>query len=176
MLWCSASQPSQGNCGPTSCMKKSLFSSQRHPRLMWCDKDKHNAAVSLSLIVYCFSLLRISSLAGIRLRSRHLRPIKNKHGVWFDLLDDFQYSCCFFVFFSGGLQEGWRWKGWQFEPSLSAALVFHVSGSRTNKPDVAAPVVLTHSVWGLFFLHLISRTNEADAACFQVLETNSRAY
>lgn len=107
---------------------------------MWCDKDKHNAAVSLSLIVYCFSLLQISSLAGIRLCSRHLRPIKNKHRVWFDLLDDFNTDVFFLWWPVGGMVM----KGLT-EPSLFAALVFHISGGGTNKPEITVSV---HKITG----------------------------
>lgn len=55
------------------------------PRLVWCDEHKHNSAILLSASVYCFSLLQIWSLAGIRLRLRHLRPLWSKHGglLWF---------------------------------------------------------------------------------------------
>lgn len=55
-------------------------------------------------------------------------PSKNKHRGRFDLLDDFQYSCC-----SGGLWEGWWWKGWQLEPSLLRLWSFiFLSGGQMN--------------------------------------------
>lgn len=60
------------------CKKGPLSSSQQPSTLMQCDKDKHNAAASLSLIVYCFPLLQISSLAGISLCCRHLHRIKKR--------------------------------------------------------------------------------------------------
>lgn len=55
------------------------------PRLVWCDEHKHNSAILLSASVYCFSLLQIWSLAGIRLHLWHLRPLWSKHGglLWF---------------------------------------------------------------------------------------------
>lgn len=40
-------------------------------------------------------------------------PSKTNTWAGFDLLDDFQSSCC-----SGGLWEGRWWKGWQSDPSL----------------------------------------------------------
>lgn len=58
-----------------------LSASRHHQDLMWCDKDKHNTAVSLSLIVYCCSVLLISSLAGIGLRSGTCVPSKTNTGA-----------------------------------------------------------------------------------------------
>lgn len=96
-----------------------LSSSRHHQDLMWCDKDKHNTAVSLSLIVYCCSVLLISSLAGIGLRSGTCVPSKTNTG-WFDLLDDFQSSCC-----SEGSWEGRRRGDWWLKPRLLLFLCFN---------------------------------------------------
>lgn len=139
MLWCCASHPWHGNRGRTSHMKKSLSSSHRHPRLMWCDKDKHNAAVSLSLIAYCFSLLRISSLAGIGLCSRHLRPIKKQTQgpVWF--AGWFPIQLLFWRLVGGMVMKGLTARAIAF-----AALVFHISFRGTNESEKAASVHKIH--------------------------------
>lgn len=90
LMQCQAG-PWLASCGLEAhiCKEGPLSSSQQPSTLMRCDKDKHNVAASLSLIVYCFPLLRISSLAGISLRRQHLYRIKKEKKkkrvglVWF---------------------------------------------------------------------------------------------
>lgn len=132
MLWRCASHPWHGNRRQTSHVKRgSSWLLQSAPtRLMWCDKDKHNTAVSLSLIVYCFSLLQISSLAGIGLCSQHLCPIKKQTQglVWF--AGWFPIQLLFWRLVGGKVMKGLAVRAIAFE-----ALVFHISCKETNEPE-----------------------------------------
>lgn len=119
-------------------------------------------------------------------------PSKNKHRGWFDLLDDFQYSCC-----SGGLWEGLWWKGWQLEPSLLRLWSFiFLSGGQmnlkkqllsikyTNETTLGGPELFVRGhFWPIDcscnvypFIHSISTSNKTVSSYFQPLESSDSSH
>lgn len=140
MLWCCASQPLHGNRGRTSHMKKSLLSSQHHPH--WCDVTRTN----IMRLFHCLW----SSIVSVYYRYQAWQgsdcvpgtcvPSKTNTGsgliYWMISIQMF-----FFLWWPVG---GMVMKGLT-EPSLFAALVFHISGGGTNKPEITVSV---HKITG----------------------------
>lgn len=173
MLWWCASHPWHGNRGHTSPYEKRLFSSQHHPD--WCDVTRTN-------IMRLFHCLRSSIVSvcygyhvwqGSGCVSGTCVPSKSNQ-AWFDLLDDFQSSCC-----SGGLWEGRWWKGGQLESSLlQLCFFFYISCKETDPPEIAVTVQepLLISVYPFAYSQILSITTPYNrfiigSTYFQLLET-----